>query len=132
TTLDTRTLCLIQLATANRTFLIDFLEVTDLQPLRPILESERITKIIHNAAFEREVLGRHGFGFNGVADTLTLSRRKHGLHAPGGHSLNAVVSRELERYLDKSQQASDWRSRPLSDAQVAYAALDAEVLLSLY
>lgn len=132
TTLDTRALCLIQLATAQRTYLIDALDVADLEPLRRILESDEVTKVIHDATFEREVLGRHGLAINAVADTLNLSCEKHGPSADGGHSLRAVVWRELERDLDKSQQASDWRSRPLSDAQVEYAVLDAEVLLPLY
>lgn len=132
TTLDTRALCLIQLATSQRTYLIDALEVSDLEPLRRLLEGEEVTKVIHNAAFEREVLGRHGLAINAVADTLSLSREKHGPSADGGHSLRAVVWRELKRDLDKGQQVSDWRSRPLSDMQVEYAALDAEVLLPLY
>lgn len=33
--------------------------------------------------------------------------------------------------MDKSEQASDWARRPLTDAQVTYAPLDAEVLLRL-
>ena len=34
--------------------------------------------------------------------------------------------------LNKREQASDWARRPLSHGQVAYAALDAEVLLRLH
>jgi ATP-dependent Lhr-like helicase len=33
--------------------------------------------------------------------------------------------------LDKSGQAGDWKRRPLTESQVAYAALDAEALLQL-
>jgi hypothetical protein len=47
-------------------------------------------------------------------------------------SLSAVARRALGRPLDKRQQASDWGARPLTDAQVAYAANDAHVLLVLY
>ena len=50
----------------------------------------------------------------------------------GGHSLKSVCERELGILLDKSEQVSDWSRRPLSERQVAYAALDAEVLLQLY
>jgi ATP-dependent helicase Lhr and Lhr-like helicase len=132
TTLDTRALCLIQIATTKRTYLIDALEAPDLDALRSVLESAETTKLIHNAEFEREVLGRHGLTMNAVIDTLDLSREKHGSNADGGHSLRAVVRRELGQDLDKSQQVSDWRSRPLSDVQIAYAALDAEVLLILH
>ena len=34
--------------------------------------------------------------------------------------------------LDKSEQVSDCSQRPISDRQLAYAALDAEVLLRLF
>lgn len=34
--------------------------------------------------------------------------------------------------LDKTGRFSDWSRRPLSERQVAYAALDAEVLLRLF
>ena len=36
------------------------------------------------------------------------------------------------RMLDKREQCSDWRARPLSDSQVLYAAADAACLLALY
>lgn len=45
--------------------------------------------------------------------------------------LSSVVRRWLPCYLDKAQQKSDWARRPLTEAQVAYAAADAAVLLPL-
>lgn len=62
---------------------------------------------------------------------MLLSRAARGMDAEGGHTLREVCRRELGKPLDKSQQTSDWSQRPLSDEQVEYAALDAEVLLSL-
>jgi ATP-dependent helicase Lhr and Lhr-like helicase len=132
TTIDTRLLCVIQLAAANRTYLIDALEIAELDALRVVLESNELTKVIHHAEFEREVFGRHGLTLNAVVDTEELSRARHGASEDGGHSLRAVVWRELGQLLDKSQQSSDWRMRPLSHAQIAYAALDAEILLPLH
>jgi ATP-dependent Lhr-like helicase len=49
-----------------------------------------------------------------------------------GSSLAAVCKRELGRSLDKTEQTSDWTRRPLSERQIAYAALDGEVLLALH
>jgi ATP-dependent Lhr-like helicase len=34
--------------------------------------------------------------------------------------------------LDKREQTGDWTRRPLTESQVTYAALDAEVLLRLF
>ncbi|HEX9040022.1 MAG TPA: hypothetical protein VF838_03230 [Trebonia sp.] len=58
TTLANRTLCLIQLAGHEATYLIDALELPDLEPLGPLFASPETTKLIHYASFEREVLGR--------------------------------------------------------------------------
>jgi ribonuclease D len=131
TTLGTRALCLLQMAGQRTTYLIDALEVPDIAPLAPLLSSERTTKVIHCADFEREVLGRYGLGVEPVIDTLELSRRVDGDAAEEGHSLRAVCARAFRVELDKTEQTSDWTRRPLTDSQIAYAALDAEVLLRL-
>jgi hypothetical protein len=47
-------------------------------------------------------------------------------------SLSALVERTLGKPLDKSQQASNWAARPLSEAQMLYAANDAHVLTVLF
>eukprot|EP00873_Tetraselmis_striata_P027412 jgi/Tetstr1/447676/TSEL_035034.t1 len=56
-------------------------------------------------------------------------KQRRGLQAMG---LSQVCLRVLGRPLDKRQQCSDWTARPLSAAQVEYAALDAAVLLALF
>ena len=131
TTLGDRSLCLVQLAGERATYLIDARAVKDLLPLGGVLGRGEVTKLIHNAAFERSVLGRHGLELAGVVDTLVVSRQRHGRAAAGGHSLSAVCERELGKKLDKTEQVGDWTRRPLSEAQVDYAALDAEVLLRI-
>ncbi len=78
------------------------------------------------------MLGRHGFVIEPVIDTRDVSRRVRGDAVDGGHSLRAICARELRAALDKVEQAGDWTCRPLTDSQVGYAALDAEVLLRLH
>lgn len=132
TTLGTRALCLLQIAGQHATYLIDALDVPELAPLAPLLSSQSTTKVIHCADFEREVLGRHGLAIEPVIDTREVSRRVRGDAFDGDHSLRAVCARELKVALDKTEQTGDWTQRPLTERQVTYAALDAEVLLQLH
>ena len=47
-------------------------------------------------------------------------------------SLSSAAAHLLGHRLDKTEQCSDWRCRPLSEAQQTYAALDAAVLLEIH
>jgi ribonuclease D len=89
-------------------------------------------KVIQHASFEREVLGRYGLAIEPVIDTRDVSRRVRGDGVDGGHSSRAICEREFQREIDKAEQAGDWSQRPLTHSQVAYAVLDAEVLLLLH
>ena len=132
TTLHDQTICLVQISTLRETWVIDAVHVEDLSPLHEVFASPGVIKVIHNAPFERRALRQHGLELVNVFDTLSASRRHRGRGIDGGHGLAAVCERELGFYLDKSEQTSDWRRRPLCDRQIAYAALDAEILISLY
>jgi len=132
TTLRSRTLCLVQIASRSTTYLVDALQIADLSRLSDIFGEPAITKVIHNASFERSTLGRYDIPLDGVVDTLHVSRKLRGRKLAGGHSLKVVCARELGVEMDKTEQVSDWSQRPLTDRQIAYAALDAEVLLQLY
>ena len=128
TTIYDQQLCLVQLGGSTGTHLVDARAV-DLDPLRPLLIEASVEKAIHNAPFERRILGQLGFEIDPVVDTLRLSRRLGGRTM--SHRLDMVVGRELGIELDKGEQSSRWDRRPLSQAQLDYAALDAEVLLDL-
>jgi hypothetical protein len=52
-------------------------------------------------------------------------------HNNGTPSLQRTVAEVLGAWLDKTEQCSDWNRRPLTPAQLAYAALDSAVLLRL-
>jgi ATP-dependent helicase Lhr and Lhr-like helicase len=132
TSLASRALCLVQLAGARFIAVIDALAVSDFSKLAALLGNAGVTKVIHNASFERSVLGAHEIAIENAFDTLAVSRRLRGRDTPDGHGLAAVCARELGLMLDKTAQTSDWTRRPLSAGQLAYAALDAEVLLDLY
>ncbi len=134
TTLDEpRTLCTVQLGTADHTYLLDALALKDLSPLKRLMEDDRVEKIIHNAFFEEQMLGQNHIRIHNIMDTLIASRKKHKKSGiDGGHKLGEVCERELGIHMDKALQTSDWTERPLSAAQLDYAAADAEVLVRLY
>ena len=124
-------LCLLQLGVPERSVLVDTLAVEDLEPLRPLLESDEITKLIHYASFEKSVLRRYGFEIHAIYDTHKASKRIRG-KSVGKHNLKVVTKRELGVDISKANQTSDWSQRPLRQDQIDYAALDVELLLQLY
>jgi ATP-dependent Lhr-like helicase len=129
----TRTLCLVQLGTREQIYLLDALELSDLGPLGQLLGDPGVVKIIHNASFEKGVLRRYGIEIANIVDTLKLSRARYARgEIDGGHKLGEVCMRELGIELDKTEQTSNWARRPLSRRQLAYAALDVEVLPPLW
>jgi len=132
TTHSSHALCTVQLATREATWVIDALAVSSLEPLRNLLEGDETTLVVHYANFERRILGTAGFSLGPVFDTWVASRRVRGVEVFGGHSLTMVAERELGLVLDKEMQTSNWAQRPLTERQVRYAALDAEVLVGLW
>ena len=133
TTLDEpRVLCTIQIGIENHSWIIDALAMKDLSPVKKLMENEHVEKVIHNAFFEEQMLGKHGIKIHGVFDTLHHSRRHHKSTVGLSHKLGDVCERELGIFLDKSNQTSDWTVRPLAPDQLEYAAIDVEVLVDLY
>jgi DNA polymerase I-like protein with 3'-5' exonuclease and polymerase domains len=121
---------LLQLATPEKTFIIDVFEVPDLSPLREVLEDGPV-KTLHNSKFDWQFLhALHGISLSPVFDTMLAAQVLSGGNYAASYSLEAVAERYLEESLDKSEQRSDW-SGELSEAQLEYAARDARVLLPL-
>ena len=131
TTLYDQSLCLIQIGCEDQVFMIDPLCV-DFMGLSQVFANPNIIKIIHNSSFEKKVLGKYGLQILNIVDTLKWSRQLYGMKIPGGHSLKAVCMREFGYDMDKTNQQSRWEKRPLTDEQLEYAALDAEILIHLY
>jgi ribonuclease D len=125
-------LCTVQIGLPGRDYVFDALAISDLGEIFRLMEDPGIMKIIHYAPFERGVFKGLGVEINNVLDTFQVSRQLRGELSRHEHSLNSVCRRELGHPLNKFYQKSDWTRRPLSPGQLRYAALDAEVLLSLY
>ncbi|HEY6216025.1 MAG TPA: DNA polymerase [Pyrinomonadaceae bacterium] len=132
----TARLRLIQLATPDRVYIVDFDHFSNgnadaLAPLRHLLTSSRPIKIAHNAKFDAKFI-KHNLGVDlvGLFDTLLASQLVGAGDIEERHGLETVASRYLNEAVDKSERLSNW-SFELSEAQLEYAARDAVVLLPL-
>jgi len=122
----TERVCLIQLSSRGQDWVIDPLAV-DVRPLGALLCDGRET-VLHGADYDVRCLRREfGWRLPGLFDTMTAARR---LGRPG-LGLSALVEARFGVRLSKVHQRSDWGRRPLTAAQLAYAALDTHYLLAL-
>lgn len=123
---------LLQLGTAEGTYVIDLFKLNDLEPLRPILLSPICIKLLHNAKFDAKMLWHHlQLEVRPVFDSLLASQLLHVGQPDVRHSLAAVCKRHLGIELDKTEQASNWEGN-LTPQQLHYAAKDVEILHPLY
>ena len=129
---DPPRLCTIQIAIPGKTFVFDPLNLKDLAPIYRVLTDPGVLKIVHYSPFEQGVFRRLGVEIGPIFDTFDASKKLRGEMTRWAHGLDAVCRRELGRPLDKTYQKSHWLRRPLSPGQIEYAALDAEVMLTLY
>lgn len=119
--------CLLQLSTRDRDFILDPLAVGP-EPLGPLLGDGREV-VLHGADYDVRCLKREwGWSLPRIFDTMAAARR---LGRPG-LGLSALVEAQFGARLSKEFQRSDWGRRPLSDAQLHYASLDTHYLLPLY
>ena len=135
----TSRLRLIQLATTDRVYIVDFDHFANgdstkneaLAPLRRLLEAPRPIKIAHNAKFDAKFI-KHNLGVDlgGMFDTLLASQLVGAGDIEERHGLETVASRYLNESVDKSERLSNWNFE-LSEAQLEYAARDAAILLPL-
>lgn len=120
---------LVQLAPPEGEVLVLDLLAVETDILRPIIESPLIMMAAHNARFDEGMLRGEGLQPSAFVDTLRLARSA--LRLPS-YSLAYVSAHLFGIELDKSFQKSNWRHRPLTRAQLDYAATDAYVTLRVY
>lgn len=120
-------LALVQISWQDRIVLIDPLAI-DPRRLGRIFDSNALA-VVHAAQQDLEVL-RHSCGVapRRIFDTQ-LSAGFLGYSTP---SLASLVQSEFKIILPKADRLTDWLRRPLSEAQIAYAASDVEFLLQLH
>ncbi len=122
------TLCLIQLSDGKHTWLIDPITFGDLESLYRFLEEALPIKIMHAPGEDLTLLQQKGCVVKNIFDTERAAR----LLDFEQFSLGNMLLYALGVQIDKSQQKTDWVKRPLSAAQLAYAARDVVYLPELY
>lgn len=120
--------CLIQISTVEKDYIIDPLVVEDIQPLKEVFLDPGIEKIFHAAS--NDITGlRRDFGFEvaNLFDTALASKMLGRQHL----GLAAILDHHFGVQLDKKWQRHNWGKRPLSEEQINYARLDTHYLIPL-
>jgi len=123
-------LCLVQVASDTDCYLVDPLVGLDLAPLVETLAERARPKVLHAARQDLEVLLNTGGHVPGPVFDTQVAAALLGLPPQAGYA--ELVARQLGHSIDKAQTRTDWSRRPLSDAQLAYAADDVHHLLQLH
>jgi ribonuclease D len=123
-------LCLVQVADDADCFLVDPLAGLELGPLYAALCDPGRPKILHAARQDLEVICDACGRVPGPLFDTQVAAALLGLPPQVGYA--DLVARQLGHSIDKAQTRTDWSRRPLTPAQLAYAADDVHHLLELH
>jgi ribonuclease D len=120
--------CLVQLSTRERDYLIDPLALDDISPMAALLADPAIEIVFHAAEYDVITLKRDfGFAFASIFDTM-LAARTCGWNKLG---LGNMLEEQFGVHVDKKYQRADWSRRPLPPEQLLYAQMDTHYLPAL-
>ena len=121
---------LIQAYDGKTLALIDPVAIKDLSSFWSLLTNENIIKVLHSCSEDLEVFAHYGDCQPKPLFDSQIAASLAGM----GHGLGyaKLVEQCLGIELDKGESRTDWMKRPLSDAQLQYAANDVSYLYQLY
>ena len=122
-------LCLVQVSDGATHVCVDALAL-DPAPLFAFLMRDRLLKVLHSAGQDLELFVQRGGDCPRPLFDTQVAAALLGHGEQLGYA--ALVERRLGLGVDKSLSRTDWSKRPLSDAQLAYAADDVRHLSALY
>jgi ribonuclease D len=123
-------LCLIQVSTPERLILIDPFKVGPLEAFWQVVTNPAHLVVVHSGRAEIRMCQTACGRPPGRCFDVQLAAGLVGLPYPLGHA--ALVSQVLHKSLSKSETLTDWRARPLTQAQIRYAFDDVRYLLPLH
>lgn len=121
-------LCLIQIATQDRCYIIDPKAIEDFTAVFALFENPAVQKIIHCPGEDLRLLHSLKCYPQNLADTEVIAKLLNYEHT----SLARLLEQKKGIVLDKKLQQSNWQLRPLTEEQVLYAAYDVYYLHYLY
>ncbi|WP_342628105.1 ribonuclease D [Nguyenibacter vanlangensis] len=124
-------LCLVQLAGQADVVVVDTLAAgIDLAPLGALLDDPAVVKVFHAARQDLEIFLHL---FDRLPESL-FDTQVAAMVAGYGDQVgyDNLVSSLTGAHIDKTHRFSDWSARPLSPAQISYAAADVTHLRTVY
>ena len=112
------------------TYLIDSIAINDLNPLKQLLDTAGVTKVMHGCSEDMALFSHHlDLWPDEIFDTQLAAAF---VGYPYQLGYKGLVAQVFDIELSKSETRSDWLRRPLSAAQRQYAAEDVAYLPTLY
>ncbi|MBN1678875.1 MAG: ribonuclease D [Anaerolineae bacterium] len=120
--------CLVQLSTRSRDYIIDPLAIDDMSSLGVLFADPSREIVFHAAEYDVISLKRDfGYTFGRIFDTM-IAARISGWKAVG---LGSILAKQFGVQADKKYQRANWTTRPLPPEQLLYAQMDTHYLLTL-
>ena len=121
-------ICLVQLATASKCYLIQNKQIKNLKPLIDFLEDEKIIKIGTGLKGDNEALFKQfNLRLKSTIDLENVFKKLSSVNQIGAKKAASII---LNEKLQKSKNISrsNWENNDLSDGQIKYASEDATVV----
>jgi len=115
-------LCLLQISAPDQIWCVDTLKIGSLAPLMPAFTAGSVKKILHAARQDLEAIYLVTRTVVGPVFDTQIAAACIGMKPQLGYA--DLAKTLLDVSIAKSQTRTDWSRRPLSEAQLAYAAED--------
>ncbi|WP_031432678.1 ribonuclease D [Methylomarinum vadi] len=122
--------CLLQIATPDWVACVDPLALPDLGKLFDVIYRPDIIKVLHSSRQDLEILYQLTGKVPGPIFDTQIAAPLLGFQENPGYAM--LVSSFLNINLSKAHTRTDWTVRPLSEAQIQYAADDVIYLCKIY
>ena len=124
---------MFQIGDGTHQFIIDT-RTSSIEPLRDILESKDIIKILHNAKFDYKFIKKWAnIELSNVYDTFLVERLLHCGKSDVRYGLQHLVKKYFNEEMDKEPRNKfvNLQGQPFTDTQLRYGAKDVEYLINI-